>query len=90
MTDAQEAHLRLMAKLREQTRTHECQDDAPLRGRKYSPADRQTLKEQLKACFSLGLNRKQAAEACRCSTNTIARMFGRLYKRPRRRNARPR
>lgn len=79
MSDAIDAHRRLVEKLRDRTRTHRQTDQPSIgAGRKYSREEREELKRRLSACFAKGLDRKRAAQECGCTNKTIVRLFGKI------------
>jgi DNA invertase Pin-like site-specific DNA recombinase len=81
MTSAQQAHLRLMATLRERTRTHECRLVMKQRGSRYADYEKEALREELLRLQARGVPRKQMARECGTSNKTIRRLIGRAERR---------
>ena len=76
MTEAQQAHARLLQILRDKIRTHQLSPVLKRNGEKYCVKTRANLLERLKACEARGLTRQQMAFECGTSTKTIVRLMG--------------
>lgn len=76
MTEALAAHLRLLERLRDRTRTHRCEAVPQRSGAKYCGKKRIGLLERLKKCEALGMTRQEMAFQCGTSSKTIVRLLG--------------
>lgn len=83
MTQAQIAHLKLMAELREKTRTHEWQPCGIEQGYKRTPEEDAELRKRLRDMEARGLTRRQMAYECGCTNKTIAKNLGPCRRRGR-------
>lgn len=76
MTEAQQAHQRLLELLRDKIRTHQLSPVLKRNGEKYCVQSRAKLLERLKKCEALGMTRQQMAFECGTSSKTIVRILG--------------
>lgn len=76
MSPGLQAHLRLLEKLRDRTRTHEYKERHPVRGRHFTAEEKRRLREKLLRLDAAGFNRREMCRECNTTNKTIQALIG--------------